>query len=84
MHEKETLPLTEKRKDPDILGKENFAPPLKSQGDVKTERIVEGVGLSEEELKTLHANQRQEIEQMYGNMDAIVVAPGKMETRALP
>jgi hypothetical protein len=77
LHEKETLPSTEKRKDPDILEKENSDPPLESQGDMKTERIVEGVGLSEEELKTLHANQRQEIEQIYGNMDAIVIVPGE-------
>jgi len=76
-HEKETLPSTEKRKDPDILEKENSDPPLKSQGYVKTERIVEGVGLSEMELRALHANQRQEIEQMYGNMDAIVIVPGE-------
>jgi len=77
LHEKETLPSAEKRKDPDILEKENFAPPLKSEGYLKTDSIVEGVGLSEKELRALHANQRLELEQMYRNMDSIVISPAE-------
>ena len=77
LHEKETLPSAEKRKNPDILKKENSAHPLKKGGYLKTESIVNGVYLSEKELKALHANQRQEIEQVYRNINSIVIAPGE-------
>jgi hypothetical protein len=77
LHEKETLQSAEKRKDLGTLEKENTDPPLKSEGYVKTESIVEGVGLSEKELRTLHANQRREIEQMYRNIDSIVISPAE-------
>ena len=77
LYEKETIQSAEKRKDLGTLEKENTDPPLKSEGYLKTESIVEGVGLSEKELKALHANQRQEIEQMYRNMDSIVIAPAE-------
>lgn len=74
-HEREILPSTEKIKDLGTLEKENSDPQLKSEGYLQNESIVEGVGLSENELKTLHANQRQEIEQMLRNMDGIVISP---------
>ncbi|MGV7224603.1 MAG: hypothetical protein ACQ9MH_24195 [Nitrospinales bacterium] len=75
--EKKTLPSGKERKTPDMLIKETSDQPLTSEEHPKTERIVEGVGLSEKELRTLHANQRREIEQMYRNMDSIVIAPGE-------
>ena len=74
LHEKEILPSAEKRKDLSTLEKENSNPLLRSEGSLKTESIVEWVGLSENELRALHANQRQEIEQMYRNMDSIVIS----------
>jgi hypothetical protein len=77
LHEKETLQSVEKRKDLGTLEKENSDPLLKPEGSLKTESIVNGVGLSEKELKALHAYQRQEIEQMYRNMDSIVIAPAE-------
>jgi len=77
LHEKETLQSAEIRKDLGTLEKENTDPPLKSEGYLKTESIVEGVGLSEKELKALHANQRQEIEEMYRNMDSIEISPAE-------
>ena len=75
--EKEILESAEKRKDLDTLEKENADPPFKSEVYLKTEDIVEGVGLSEKELKALHASQRQEIEQIHRNMDAIVISPAE-------
>lgn len=79
---KETLQSAKKRKDTDLLEKENSDPLLKSEGSLKTDSIVEGVGLSEKELRALHANQRREIEQMYRNMESIVIAPDEELTIA--
>ena len=73
-HEKEISPSAEIRKDLSTLEKENSDPLLRSEGYLKTESIVEGVGLSENELRALHANQRQEIEQMHRNMNSVVIA----------
>jgi len=76
-HEKEASRAAEKRKDLDTLENENFEPPLTSEGYLKTEDILEGVGLSEKGLKALHANQRQEIEQMHMDMDSVVIDPAE-------
>jgi hypothetical protein len=75
--EKKTLPSAKERKTPDMLKKETSAQPLTSEEYLKTERIVEGVGLSEKELRTLHANQKRVTDQMSRNMDSIVIAPGE-------
>ena len=75
LQEKESLQPTEKREDTDTIEKENTDPPSKSEEFLETEDTIEGVGLSETELKALHASQRQEIEQMHMNMDSIVIAP---------
>lgn len=53
--------------------KESFRP----KGYAKADNIVKGVGLSEDELKALHARQRREIELMSGDMDSIVIPPAK-------
>jgi len=53
--------------------KESFRP----KGYAKADNIVKGVGLSEDELKALHARQRREIELMSRDMDSIVIPPAK-------
>ena len=77
LHEKETLQSAGKINDLGTLEKENSDPLLKSEGHLQNESIVEGVGLSVKELKALHANQRQEVEQMHRNMDSIVISPAE-------
>lgn len=73
----ETFQLTEKSSDPNILEKQNSDHSLESKQHVKTDSVVEGVGLSEKELRVLHANQRHEIEQMYRDMELIIIAPAE-------
>ena len=52
---------------------ENPAESLEPEKHVNPESIVEGVGLSEQELRRLHADQRHEIAQMYRDMESIVI-----------
>jgi len=75
--EKKTLPSGKERKTPDMLKKETSDQPLTSEEHPKTDRIVEGVGLSEKGLRKLHANQKRVTDQMSRNMDSIVIAPGE-------
>jgi len=53
--------------------KESFRP----KGYAKADNIVKGVGLSEDELRALHARQDREIKLMSGDMDSIVIPPAK-------
>ncbi len=81
MDEKENQQQADIRKAQEDLGKENVRPQLKSELIVETERIVEGVGLSEKELRALHAKQRQEIEQMQMDLESIVIVPSEEDGR---
>jgi len=65
---KESTALREREKPNESLRPEKY---------LKTENIVKGVGLSEDELKALHARQRREIELMSRNLDSIVIGPEK-------
>lgn len=47
------------------------------EGYAIADNIVKGVGLSEDELKALHARQNREIKLMSGDMDSIVISPAK-------
>ena len=65
------------------LEKENPSHPSKLEGYVKTDSIVEGVGLPEDELKALHTSQNQEIERMFMDIDSIVIDPSEEGTAGI-
>jgi hypothetical protein len=63
--------------------KEKFDEFFNSEGSVKADFIVKGVGLSVDELKTLHARQDREIELMLRDMDSIVIPSSKKGTSGI-
>jgi hypothetical protein len=67
----------EKIIEPDILEIENPDESLEPVQHVNPESTIEGVGLLEQELRRLHADQRHKIAQMYRDMDSIVIGSDK-------